>query len=229
MDIYCAVIADVVQSRALPDRSDFQREFLALVEDSDRLVPTGEVVSRFVVTAGDELQGLLRTPAPAYDLLTALEDALGPGRFRMGVGVGGLTTDFKPVCLGMDGPAFHRARAALEESKEKRRTLTYRLGQPDLDRLLTSYATLLERVRLSWTGRQRQLIRLLATSGDQATAAAALGVSRATVTKVLKAAGWRTYEAARRDLVGYLAGYLAGYPAGLRLSDAESQLPEVPS
>ncbi len=229
MDVYCAVIADVVQSRALPDRSDFQREFLAFVEGIDKLIPAGEVVSRFVVTAGDELQGLLRTPAPAYDLLTALEEALGIGRFRMGVGMGGLTTDLKPTCLGMDGPAFHRARAALEESKEKRRTLTYNLGHGALDRLVTSLAAVLERLRFSWTGRQRQMIRLLAAHPDQASVAATLGVSRAAVNKVLKTASWRVYDQARQDLAGYLATCVASGHAGPGRADAESKAPEVPS
>jgi len=208
-DTYCAVIADVVQSRSLPDRPGFQREFLALVERAGTFLPQGEVVSRFVVTAGDELQGLLKTPAPAYDLLVALEEALGRGRFRMGVGSGGLTTDLKPVCLGMDGPAFHRARAALQECKDRGRTLAYRVGYPETDDLLTSYATLLERVRLSWTSRQREQIRLLAIHGDQASVAGALGISRAAVNRALKVAGWRPYEQARADLARYLASPVA--------------------
>ncbi len=221
MATYCAVIADVVQSRALSDRLGFQREFLTLIEQADRLLPPGEVVSRFVVTAGDEFQGLLRTPAPAYDFLVALESVLGRGRLRMGVGSGSLATDLKPVCLGMDGQAFHRARAALEESRRTGHTLTYRIENPPvagntgaggaavapgpLDELLTSYAALLERVRLSWTPRQWEQVKLLAAHGDQSSVARALHISRAAVNKALKVAGWRTYDKARRDLAGYLA------------------------
>lgn len=203
--LYCAVIADVVHSRSLADRSGFQRQFLDLVERAGTMLPPGELVSRFVVTAGDELQGLLRTPAPAYDFLVALEDELGRGRFRMGVGWGCLATDLKPVCLGMDGPAFHLARAALEESKKRGRALTYRLGNAALDDLLTSYAALLDRTRLSWTPRQWEQVKLLAANGDQSSVAAALGISRAAVNKALKSAGWRVYDKARADLLEYLS------------------------
>ncbi len=230
---YCAVIADVVQSRSLSDRLGFQRELLALVERSGDFLAPGEVVSRFVVTAGDELQGLLRTPAPAYDFLVALENALGRGRFRMGVGFGTLTTDLVPVCLGMDGPAFHRARAALEEARRTGHTLVYRIGTvPDpltptpLDDLLTSYAALLERVRLSWTPRQWDQVKLLAARGDQSSVARTLGVSRAAVNKALKTAGWRTYEKARRDLAAYLAASTGHLDAATeRGIDARSEAP----
>jgi hypothetical protein len=213
-ETYCAVIADVVQSRSLPDRLDFQRKLLALVESADTLLPPGEVASRFVVTAGDEFQGLLRTPAPAYDFLVALESALERGRFRMGVGFGGLATDLKPVCLGMDGPAFHRARAALQGCKDSGHTLTFRLGNPETDELLTSYATLLERVRLSWTPRQWAQIKLVGAYGDQSSVARALGVSKAAVAKALKSAGWRPYQKARLDLARYLANPDAPWALG---------------
>ena len=48
--------------------------------------------------------------------------------------------DLKPVCLGMDGPALHRARGALQECKDSGHTLTFRLGNPETDELLTFYA-----------------------------------------------------------------------------------------
>ncbi len=203
--IYCAIIADVVRSRDLEDRRGFQERLITTVESLDEELPPDVVVSRCVVTAGDEFQGLLKTPAPAYGLLVALEEALGFGRFRMGVGIGGVVTEPEPVCLGMDGPAFHRAREALLDCKARDLSLSFRSGRPELDALLTSYVSLLERVRLSWSPRQRAFIRELSTGRNQASAAEVLGVSKAAVTQALKAAGWRRYRQARADLVAYLS------------------------
>lgn len=199
----CAVIGDIVGSRRLPDRASFQGRFLRAVAELNRNCRPGLVVSRFAVTTGDEFQGLLRSPGPAYDILVELGSELGVS-FRLGVGWGRVDTALRPEAVGMDGPAFHLARAALLAGKATGRSFSFRSGSPPRDDLVDSHAALLERLRRSWTERQREVIQAVETHGTQAAAAIALGVTPAAVSQVLSAAQWSLFVEARRSLSAYL-------------------------
>jgi len=202
---YCAVIGDIVASRAIPDRAAFQQRFTAFIDRLGRVrFLREEIVSGFVVTAGDEFQGLLRTPGPVYELLVRAEGELGV-RFRLGVGLGGVLTELRPECIGMDGPAFHQARAALDRAKRERLSVALDSNRPEVDRFTETFIALLDRLRLSWTGRQREVIELMDRGHSQVAAARTLGVSPAAVSQVLRAAGWHLYERGRRDLRDHLS------------------------
>jgi len=206
---YCAVIGDIVGSRVLSDRGGLQRKFAAAVTDLNEWLKGPDLVSRLVITAGDEFQGLLARPARAYDLLVRAEGALPGVRLRLGVGLGVVDTAINDMAIGMDGPAFHRAREALTRCKAENLSWAVVSGCQDWDRFVTSYVCLAEWLRRSWTPRQREMIDALEYLGTQALAAESLGVSEAAVSQALKAAGWQPYRLAREHLRAYLAG-LAG-------------------
>jgi len=209
--VYCAVIGDIIGSRSLGDRRTLQARFLETVAGLSDLAgslarPDGlpEPVSRFIVTAGDEFQGLLRTAAPVYEILLQAEASLGT-RLRLGVGLGTLDTDIRPEAIGMDGPAFHRARSALQACKKSGASLLVHSERPERDAFVNTYLALTERLRRSFTDRQREVIQEVERQGTQAQAAVALGVSAAAVSQVLKAAGWSLFVEARANLRTYLS------------------------
>jgi len=52
---------------------------------------------------------------------------MDPVLFSFGLGVGRLSTPLKKTALGMDGEAFHRARAVLSQAKKARRQILLQL------------------------------------------------------------------------------------------------------
>ena len=157
---YCAIIGDINSSRSLPDRAKVQRKFTAALGKINKEF-RGSIASGFLVTLGDEFQGLLTAPGESYDLIRRFEDLMEPVRFAFGVGVGTLSTPLKrEKALGMDGEAFHRARKALGEAKRRRRTICYSLGS-DRDNVVNALVALMDRQWLRLTLRQRQIMRLL--------------------------------------------------------------------
>jgi hypothetical protein len=168
-------------------RADVQRaleEGLALV--NDQLGP--ELSARFVVTLGDEFQGLLRVPELAIDTLNRLDEALDGMPLRYAAGWGVLSTPLRPHAVGMDGPCFHAARDALARGKRERRWATVEGFGAEPDRILNAILGLLGEVRARWKPTQAATVRAMRHAATQKEVAADRGVTESTVSKALKSA-----------------------------------------
>lgn len=186
---YCVVIGDISKSRELKDRAAIQEQFKAAIEEINQKF-TDCIVSKFLITIGDEFQGVLNDAAKSYDVIVAMRELLYPVEFVFGVGVGTITTEIAPEAIGMDGPAFHNARAALEEGKEERYEVRYRgVGEP-FDYLINAILVLIEALKRKWTEHQFKVVGIYRETGSQAEAARRLKVSPAAISKTLSAAGW---------------------------------------
>ncbi len=111
---YFAIIGDLIDSRRITDRSSFQQEYAGLLSEiNEQYAP--DIVSRFAITLGDEFQGVLGSAEKIMEILNTISVRLYPQKIRFGIGVGEMTT--MPELdrnIGMDGPAFWRARSAIE-------------------------------------------------------------------------------------------------------------------
>lgn len=186
---YCVVIGDISKSRELRDRAAIQERFKAAIEEMNQRF-TDSIVSKFLITIGDEFQGVLNDVGKSYDVIVAMRELLYPVEFVFGVGVGTITTEIAPEAIGMDGPAFHNARAALEEGKEKGYEVRYRgVGEP-FDYLINAMLVLIEALKRKWTEHQFKVITSYRQTGSQAEVARRLKVSRSAISQTLAAAGW---------------------------------------
>jgi len=186
---YCVVIGDISKSRELRDRAAIQERFKAAIEEINQRF-TDSIVSKFLVTIGDEFQGVLNDAAKSYDIIVAMRELLYPVEFVFGVGVGTITTEIAPEAIGMDGPAFYNARVALEEGKEGGYEVRYRgVGEP-FDYLINAMLVLIEALKRNWTEHQFKVISIYRETSNQAEVARRLKVSRSAISQILAAAGW---------------------------------------
>ena len=192
-DSYLAVIGDVVQSRATDDRQRLQDR---LSQGLDRVNEqhSGILAARFVLTLGDEFQGLLSSSEPLIQLLGQLRAAAHPAELRFGLGIGALHTELRPEALGMDGPCFHRARSAIERARE--RSTPLEAETPESRPVLEVYSLLYGELRGRWTTRQRQVHDLSMSGLDGRTIAETLDISPSAVSQHLRATGRSAVEAA---------------------------------
>lgn len=120
---------------------------------------------------------------------------LAPVEIRFGVGRGELETALAQNAISMDGPVWHRARAALDSAK-KSRQLGGRFtgfGERD-DTLLDGLASVLQFMRTGLTVKQKKVVDELRRGKTHEAIARELTVSRQAVTKHAGAAGWDAYE-----------------------------------
>ena len=194
--IYIAVIGDVVGSRSVSDRAEFQQQLAAAIDSVNRRFPE-TVAARFVLTVGDEFQGLLASTDNIVRILASLRSMVHPVELRFGLGVGPLATPLRPEALGMDGPCFQLARIGIERAEQRETPVEVEanvLAEP-----FTIYALLFGALRRLWTEKQRQVIDLAMTGREGKEIASQLSISPPAVTQHLQAASWNQLEEATRS------------------------------
>ena len=176
---YWAVIGDIVHSRSIKDRARFQKGLESVLDEANRRF-AAELLARWTVTTGDEFQALYAGPAELPDVVEFILDALQPVRVRFGIGRGGLSTELKPTAVGMDGPAFHAARLAINYAKRKGMVVVA-AGPHGIDSMVTDIWNLAARVACDRTRMQRRVIALYRQLRNQYAVAEALGLTQATI------------------------------------------------
>lgn len=206
---FAAVIGDIKDSRHLENRKEVQ---VHLQEILDRLNEKykDHIVSKFLITLGDEFQGLLCGGEHILDMVNEIRMEMYPVQLRFGIGFGQITTDIKSeMALGADGPGYYRAREAVELLKEREKKnrpvlaeLCLRLDEKDQEKevLLNTVFDLMYVVESGWTERQRETIWDMLLYGDgQQNTARRLSISQPTVQKALAAGSYYTYENALKN------------------------------
>lgn len=203
LQIYFALIGDIVASRQLEDRADVQRRLEAVL-DALNAEPGEAKAAPLRLTAGDEVQGLLNTAGPVMTILARIEDALHPAKMVWGLGRGTLSTDLKADVATLDGSCFHRARSALAAARHDDTWLRAEgFGAPH-DEVLNALFRLMGAVRSRWTDVQARYVREV-RGRLQREVAERLGVSEPAVSKSLNAARFAAIDEAERATTALLA------------------------
>jgi hypothetical protein len=118
-----ALIADIVESRSIPNRAVYQRklqELLHTINSRSRQ----DLLSPYTITVGDEFQALYRNTHGLFRDVMQIIDYSFPTRIRFALSYGPISTELNSeAALGMDGPAFSSARNLLNKLKKQDRTI----------------------------------------------------------------------------------------------------------
>ena len=206
---FVAVIGDMKDSRHLENRKEVQVRLQGILDRLNEKYKD-EIVSRFLITLGDEFQGLLSSGKYILDMVNEIRMEMYPVRLRFGIGLGQITTDIRTeMALGADGPGYYRAREAVEllkEREKKKRSVLAELclkmdeTHRDKEILLNTVFDLMYVVESGWTDRQREVIWDMLLHGDgQQNTASRLDITQSTVQKTLAAGSYYTYESALKN------------------------------
>ncbi len=118
---YVSLIMDIEKSRKYPteDRIELQKYISHCVDMLNELFREN-IEHDVIFSAGDELQGLFNDATVAVMYFRLFEMLLKPVKIRAGIGVGEWTIKIDNASsTQQDGPAYHRARCAIEEVRKK--------------------------------------------------------------------------------------------------------------
>lgn len=203
---YLALIGDIVNSKKLTTqyRREVQISLERILNEINELYKE-HIVSQFLITLGDEFQGLLRPDAPIYEMIGKIMEDVNSNlndnnivEIRFGVGLGTVVTDIKNVAIGMDGPAFHFARQALTIGHSKKgHTIIFRAAPNTIseaeEKAISTILELLAITRKFWMtklGNFSRMIPLLRRNSNQKEIAESFGCSQPLVSKQMAAAYW---------------------------------------
>lgn len=203
--LYIAIIADIIDSRSIKKRSIVQKQLEKLLDQINTTYQHA-IASRFIITLGDEFQGVLTSGSVVMRILDKIQREMYPIAIRFGIGVGTLSVALKAnSSLGSDGSAFHLARASIREVKalesrkaeSKTNILIAIEGDDHFSTLLNTIYKLTWALQASWTIRQREIIAALQQHNEtQTEVAKRLDIVQSSVQKSLASSQYYTYKEA---------------------------------
>lgn len=213
-DKYAVIIGDIIDSKKIIDRKDVQSKFIKVLNEINNRY-SKDIASKFTITLGDEFQGLLKNRNNIIKIIFEIEMAMSPLVFRFGIGIGDITTAISfEYSSEIDGPAYHRARAMIEElesskSQYLKRKANILISSQDqnveIDKLLNSILSVCTALRSRWTLRQTEIIyAYLRSEENQYKAAEKLGIGQSSVNKALNIADFYTYKSAMDNINSFL-------------------------
>lgn len=221
---YLAIIGDIVDSKNITGELRKQVQYkLEDTLDSVNQQYRDFIVSDFLITLGDEFQGLLRPNAPVYEIISHIVEGINPEpskekyvELRFGIGLGRILTDIKSVALGMDGPAFHYARNALELSHSRKGHAIVFSAEPDTiseqnESAINAFLGLLAVSRKFWihkASKFNEILPHLRERKNQKDIASLLNCSQPLVSKQVASAYWNEIKELESNVDVLIKTYL---------------------
>jgi hypothetical protein len=203
-----AVIADVVASKRVPQRALLQKRLVRTLQT----VSSGNsaLASPYTLTLGDEFQALYRKANRVVSDLLEIMGEIHPIRARFAIGVGALSTAINSKqALGMDGPAFHRARATLETMKQKGTVLQIAAEPAGEWALINHVLAYLGHHMATWDANRFAILRYRLADVPVAQMTAELGISKVAIHKNIRVAALDEVVAICHEVTAALTRALA--------------------
>lgn len=167
-------------------------------------LPTTEIIE-------PEFQALLGPTSHIFQLIEQIQLAMKPVELRFGIGIGEMLTPINKVqvqSIGSDGPAFWRARQAINHIHDKNdygaSQIALVCDKPELQEMINSLLTTGDFIKSTWTKNQWAILEVLLgdkiyqESFEHQKIAAKLGINPSGFTKRLKASGLKQYLRSRK-------------------------------
>jgi len=152
MDNYTVITADIEASRKMDDRERFEWQLFlksTIVQVNESFA--GLIEAPFMITKGDEFQGVLKNLPDVHVITMKFERLIFPLRLRYGVGFGLIQKMGSNIPIEMDGQAFHKANSALQMAKKKKCAVCVNTGNEQQDLILNTIYQLLYTIKRRWS------------------------------------------------------------------------------
>lgn len=193
---YYAIIGDVKASKTLSNRNDVQEKLKKVLNDVNRIY-SSDIAAKFLVTLGDEFQGLLLKPSSIFQIVKYVQRELYPVKVRIGIGIGEISTKInKEAAIGADGPAFYAARNIISIIRQLEKKI--RNQAPDIQILIyenedcfeikeiNTVLSLIKTIEDHWTEKQRYTVwDMMLNQGSQHSCALRMNTSQSTIARRL--------------------------------------------
>ena len=151
MNDVVVIIADVCGSRKMQADERYEGQLYlksAIVQINENF--ENYLEGPFMITCGDEFQGVVKEMRSAFEIMLEFERLLFPLNLRYGIGNGTINKMGSNITVEMDGLAFHRARSALEQVKKKKEYISCVSDNITLDLLINNIFSLMYAIKSRW-------------------------------------------------------------------------------
>jgi len=145
------IIADVRGSRKMAQDERYEGQLFlksAIIQVNEKFA--GEIDAPFMITRGDEFQGVISNLQNAFIAMLEFERLLFPLQLRYGIGQGSIQKMGSDIPIEMDGPAFHRANEALTRVKKKKYFIRIATDYTQRDLMINTIFDLMCAIKSRW-------------------------------------------------------------------------------
>lgn len=122
---YLTMICDIKNSKKLKNREAVQYKLIETLKNVNSSFKS-YIASPFLITLGDEWQGLLKYPCDYLAILNYFKKNLEEINFYCGIGVGEIAIhNFELTVNQLDGSSFYKARKAIKIAKQHNYSIVY--------------------------------------------------------------------------------------------------------
>lgn len=207
---YIAIIGDIKNSKELENRRDTQIKLNSVLNNINAKYKS-VISAKFMITLGDEFQGLLCRGDGALDIIEEIQRAMYPVKIRFGIGVGQITTEINAeMAIGADGPGYYKAREAIEmlknsEYRNKTQAANIRIevenDENSITIMLNTIFSLMAVIQNNWSKRQREIVWAYEQyGGSQLECAERLNISQSSVQRSLINSNYYAYKDAKETV-----------------------------
>lgn len=205
---FIAIIGDIKDSKELENRREVQQKLNCVLKNVNKIFAE-DISANFIITLGDEFQGLLSGCGHILDIIKYIQRELYPVRLRFGVGFGKIhTAIFRDAAIGADGPAYYAARKMIEELREQEKRLKKQAADIQISIYgtekfeVTEINTMLVLMKLmedGWSEKQRYTIwDMEQNGGSQEECAKRMRTTQSTVARRLAEGNYVVYVRVRK-------------------------------
>ncbi len=165
--MYYAIIGDIKESKKLENRGEIQEK----IKNVLRVINTQyseDIAAKFLITLGDEFQGLLKEASNILEIIKYIQREMYPIELRFGIGIGEIYTKIdSEAAIGADGPAFYAARNVITEIKKQEKKVKHQAPDIQIEFFEKNYFevreinimfSLLKTIEDGWNEKQRYTI-----------------------------------------------------------------------
>lgn len=207
---YIVIIGDIKNSRTIKQRSEVQEKLKQTLKTVNEKYAS-DIAAQFMITLGDEFQGLLDKGEHILDIIKEIQVNMYPVRFRFGIGVGSVSTVIDQTkTREIDGSCYHNARNAVEYLKQNEKRnhnneedirIAMEKDTYDTACLINTVFSLMSVIEHGWSERQRAIIYDFSHYRDgQEKCAARLGIAQSSVQRGLMNSNYYAYAQAYKTI-----------------------------
>jgi len=203
------LIGDVVSSKKIADRLAFQNRLAAALKRLSDSNPNA--ASPYTITLGDEFQAVLHRADTMFHEIFSLLGEVHPEKIRFAVGIGDIDTPINPrSAIGMDGPAFHNARDAMEELERSSRLFGIAGLQGSCAEVTVHTLDLLFRIIGKWKKNRLRTLTMLIEGTAVSEISGKLGITEQAVYKTIRTGALENVVRVLGDVTEIVNRSLAG-------------------
>lgn len=207
---YISITGEIMESIHTENKEQVKKN-LAMALDEINQEYEDDISVKFMMTVGDEFQGLICRGANIMKMILELKNKMHPARLRFGIGIGEITTNIpSETSIIINGPGYDKAREALEHLRNAAGKNQSHIADVYVEatgenqartELVNTVFSLLTTLEYDWSDRQREIVYDMISHKDkQSNVAKRLGITQSTVQKSLTSAHYYTYENASKTL-----------------------------